>query len=234
MNILAIIPARGGSKGLPKKNILKLIDKPLIAYTIEEAKKSKYINRIMVSTEDDEIAKISLKYGAEVPFMRPSELAQDTSSTNSVIINVLEEFKTRENYEPDIICVLQCTSPLRKFEDIDGTIEKMLKNNSEGSVSISEARSNPYWTNILDTNERLKYFVEEGKKIKRRQDLPKIYEINGAVYVIKREAFLKYKNIEAEDVSAYLMDEENSLDIDNIIDFKLAEVVLREQLGRGV
>ena len=219
---------------MPKKNILKLINKPLIAYTIDEAKKSKYINRIIVSTEDDEIAEISLKYGAEVPFMRPIELAQDTSSTNSVIVNVIQELKNREKYEPDIICVLQCTSPLKTVEDIDGTIEKMIENKSEGAVSISEAKSNPYWTNVLDINGRVKYFLEEGKKIKRRQDLPKIYEINGAVYVIKSESFLKYRNIEAEDMSAYLINEENAIDIDNSIDFKLAELLLRERAERGV
>ncbi len=229
--ILAIIPARGGSKGLPRKNVLPFMGKPLIAYTIEAAKKSKYISKIIVSTEDEEIAKISYKYGAEIPFMRPLELAQDNSSTNDVIKYTVDELKEREQYEPDIICVLQCTSPLRTSEDIDKTIEKMFETSSDCAVSIREVKSNPYWTNVLEGN-KLKYFIEEGKNITRRQDLPKVYELNGAVYVVKTEAFKREGKIEAENITGFVMEEENSIDIDNIIDFKTAEFILKYRQDR--
>lgn len=222
--ILGIIPARGGSKGLLRKNILDFLGKPLISYTIEEAKKSKYLNRIIVSTDDIEIAKISMKYGAEVPFIRKKELADDTSSINDVIANVIEELYNSEKYLPDVICLLQCTSPLRTVYDIDNTIRKMFQTNSDSAVSVREARSNPYWTNIFK-NDKLEYFIEEGKYISRRQDLPKVYELNGAVYVTKIEAFTKEKKIETENIAGYIMNEENSIDIDSIVDFKMAEFI---------
>lgn len=229
--ILAIIPARGGSKGLPRKNILPLMGKPLISYTIEEAKKSKYINRIIVSTDSKEIADISLNYGAEVPFLRPDNIAGDTSSTDEVIMHTLNYLKDNEGKIPEIICLLQCTSPLRTAEDIDGTIEKLLKNNSSSAVSVSEAKSNPYWTNIFK-NDHLEYFLEKGKKIKRRQDLPKVYELNGAVYVAKSEEFLREGTLETDDVVGYIMEDGHSIDIDNILDFKFAELVMEYNKNR--
>lgn len=225
LNILAIIPARGGSKGLPRKNVLPLLGEPLIAYTIKEAKKSKYITRIIVTTDDDEIAGISLKYGAEVPFRRPKELAGDNTSTNDVIEHVLNVIVKEEEKLPDIICLLQCTSPLRTVSDIDSTIEKMLKTNSDSAVAVCEVESNPYWTNIFE-GERLEYFLEEGKNITRRQDLPKIYEINGAVYVARTESFKKYKTLETPNMTGYVMEKEKSIDIDTLIDFKMAEFIL--------
>lgn len=222
--ILAIIPARGGSKGLKRKNILDFKGKPLIAHTIKQARNSKYISRIIVSTENEEIAMISKKYGAEIPFMRPNRLANDSSTTNEVIEYTIKELERREGYKPDLICLLQCTSPLRTNYDIDNTISKLFNTNSDSAVSITEAKSNPYWTNIL-VDDRLEYFIEEGKKIKRRQDLPKIYELNGAVYVVKRETFLKEKTLETKNITGHIMKAENSIDIDNIIDFKIAEIM---------
>jgi len=229
--ILAIIPARGGSKGLKRKNILDFMGKPLIAHTIEQAKNSKYISRIIVSTEDEGIAAISKEYGAEIPFMRPNELASDSSSANDVIEYTVKELEKREGYKPDLICLLQCTSPLRTSEDIDNTINKLFSTNSDSAVSITEAKSNPYWTNIL-VDDKLQYFIEKGKEIKRRQDLPKIYELNGAVYVVKTNAFLKEKTLETQNITGYIMKEENSIDIDNIIDFKIAEIIYTHNMNR--
>lgn len=229
--ILAIIPARGGSKGLKRKNILDFMGKPLIAHTIEQAQDSKYVSRIIVSTEDEEIAMISKKYGAEIPFMRPNRLADDFSSTNEVIEYTLKELEMKEGYIPDLICLLQCTSPLRTSEDIDNTINKLFNTNSDSAVSITEAKSNPYWTNIL-VDDRLEYFIKKGKQIKRRQDLPKIYELNGAVYVVKREVFLKEKTLETKNITGYVMKAENSIDIDNIIDLKTAEIMYKYNTNR--
>ena len=230
--ILGIIPARGGSKGVPRKNVLPLNGKPLISYTIEEAKKSKYINRLIVTTDDDEIAYISKQYGAEIPFMRPKSLGGDSISTNQVIEHALKTIKEQTGKMPDIICLLQCTSPLRDVEDIDGTIEKVINSDFDASISVSEVDSNPYWSNVFE-GEKLKYFIEEGKKIKRRQDLPKIYEINGAVYVTKTDAFFRENNIECENMTGYIMKKENSIDIDTMIDFKMAELMLKNKIEGG-
>lgn len=227
--ILAIIPARGGSKGVPKKNIKPLNGVPLIGYTIQEAKKTKYINRVIVSTDDEEIAEISKKYGAEIPYLRPKELAEDKSPTIDSIIHMLNWLKEHENYNPDYVCLLQCTSPLRDSEDIDGTIEKAMSEAVDGAISVCLAEVNPYWTNIFH-GEKLKYFLEEGKKITRRQDLPNIYRINGAIYLIKTEILLKDKTFETDNVTGFVMSNEKSIDIDTELDFKFAEILMKNRV----
>ncbi|SMC23218.1 CMP-N,N'-diacetyllegionaminic acid synthase [Clostridium acidisoli DSM 12555] len=225
--ILVIIPARGGSKGVPRKNIKKLSGKPLIAYTIEEAKKSKYIDRVVVSTEDSEIAQVSKKFGAEVPYLRPAELSQDNSPTIDCIIHMINWLNDKQGYIPNYVCLLQCTSPLRTFEDIDGTIKKAIDLNFDGAVSICEAEVNPYWSNVFD-GDQLKYFIEEGKEITRRQDLPPIYTVNGAVYVIKTSVLLEKETFETDNITGYVMNNKSSVDIDTEIDFKLAELLMKE------
>lgn len=226
--ILAIIPARGGSKGVPRKNIKNLNGKPLIAYSIEVAKESKYIDRIVVSTEDEEIARISKKFGAEVPYIRPVDLAKDDSPTVDCIINMIEWLKENESYIPDYVCLLQCTSPLRESKDIDGTIEKAIRENIDGAISVCESEVNPYWTNIFD-GEKLRYFIKEGKKITRRQDLPQSYRMNGAVYVIKTNILLKNKTFETDNIAGYVMPNERSIDIDTNLDFKFVELLMKER-----
>lgn len=226
-SILAIIPARGGSKGIPRKNIKLLNGKPLIAYTIEETLKSKYIDRIVVSTEEKETVKISEQFGAEVPYLRPLELSQDNSPTIDCVLHMVNWLKEKENYVPDYLCLLQCTSPLRTYEDIDGTIEKAITLNIDGGVSVCEAEVNPYWTNVFEGN-KLRYFLEEGKQITRRQDLPRVYRLNGAVYVIKTSVLLQQKTFETENITGYVMNNENSIDIDTEIDFKFAELLIKE------
>ena len=225
--ILAIIPARGGSKGIVGKNIKELNGKPLIAYTIEEAKKSEHINRIVVSTDNEEIANISKKYGAEVPFLRPLELAQDDTPTIECVIHMLNVLKENEDYIPDYVCLLQCTSPLRTFNDIDGTIEKLLSTGLDSAASVCEAEVNPYWTNIFN-GERLEYFLKDGKEITRRQDLPNVYRLNGAVYVAKCDVLKNEMTFETEYTTGYVMDKNSSIDIDDIIDFKFAELLMKE------
>lgn len=226
--VLAIIPARGGSKGIPRKNIKDLCGKPLIAWTIGEALKSKYIDRLIVSTEDEEIASISKKYGAEVPFLRSTELAKDDTPTLNVIIDVVNELNESEYYKPNYICILQCTSPFRTYVDIDRCLEKIDENQMDGIVSVCEAEVNPYWTNVFE-GDRLKYFIEEGKKIIRRQDLPKVYRCNGVIYIVRKETLIKQKTLEPENMTGYIMSKENSIDIDDMIDFKLAEMLIKER-----
>ena len=225
-SVLSIIPARGGSKGVPRKNIKNLNGKPLIAYSIEEARKSKYIDRTVVSTEDEEIAKVSQKFGAEVPCLRPLELSRDDSLTIDCVIHMLNWLREEQNYIPDYVCLLQCTSPLRTYEDIDGTIEKAVTSNFDGAVSVCEAEVNPYWTNVFD-EDKLKYFIEEGKYIMRRQDLPKVYRMNGAVCIVKTDILKKERTFEPENVTGYIMKRENSIDIDNKVDFFIAESLMK-------
>ncbi|MBN1038438.1 acylneuraminate cytidylyltransferase family protein [Clostridium botulinum] len=226
--ILAIIPARGGSKGLPGKNILNLNGKPLIAHTILASKNSKFVTRVVVSTDDKEIAEISKKYGAEVPYLRPNSLAKDKSLTIDSVFHMLDYLEKYEGYSPDYVLLLQCTSPLRNEQHIDEAIEKLVKSDFHGIISICESEVNPYWTNILK-NESLKYFLEEGKNITRRQDLPKIYRYNGAIYLAKTEALKREKTFEVENLTGYVMDRESSIDIDTEIDFKIAEIIMKNK-----
>ncbi|MDF2877900.1 MAG: acylneuraminate cytidylyltransferase [Clostridia bacterium] len=227
-SILAIIPARGGSKGIPKKNIKALNGVPLIGYTLQEVKKSKHITRVVVSTDDEEIAEVSRQFNAEIPCLRPKQLSTDTSSTVDGIAHMINYLNEKENYVPDYICLLQCTSPLRTNLDIDGAIDKLLNSDFDGIVSVCESEVNPYWTNVFEKN-KLKYFIEEGKFITRRQDLPQIYRCNGAIYIIKTEVFIKEKTFETENITGYIMTNENSIDIDTTIDFKIAEILMKER-----
>lgn len=227
-NILAIIPARGGSKGVPKKNIKKLNGVPLIAHTLQEAEKSKYLGRIVVSTDDEEIADVARNFHGEVPCLRPAELSTDTATTVDCILHMVNYLKETEGYMPDYICLLQCTSPLRTCEDMDGAIEKLLTSEFDGIISVCEAEANPYWTNVFE-KDKLKYFIEEGKNITRRQDLPEIYRYNGAIYMIKTDVFIKEKAFETDNITGYVMSNDNSVDIDTLTDFKIAEILMKER-----
>ncbi|MGL5615031.1 MAG: cytidylyltransferase domain-containing protein [Sarcina sp.] len=229
--ILAIIPARAGSKAIKKKNIRLLNDKPLIAYTIEEAIKSKSIDRVIVSTDSEEIAEIAKSFGAEVPYLRSKDLAQDNSKIEDAIEELLNKLDSEEKYIPDYILLLQCTSPFRKVEHIEEAIKSLLESNYDAIISLCEAEVNPYWTNVIDEKGNLKYFLEEGIKIKQRQLLPKIYRYNGAIYLIKRETFKKEKSLEAKNLTGYIMSKEDSLDIDEEIDFLIAEELIKGKRG---
>ena len=228
MKILAVIPARGGSKGVPRKNIRLLNGKPLIAYTIEEAKKSKYIDRIIVSTEDKEIAEISTKYGAEV-IERPAELARDDTPTVDVVLHLLDSLN---HYEPDIIILLQPTSPLRTYEDIDSALVLFINNNCDSVVSVCEIEHTPYWSFKIEDGYLKPIFGEEYLK-KRRQELPKVYIPNGAIFITTPDILKKYRSFYCERTVPYIMPIERSVDIDNEIDFLLAEILIKRRLKNG-
>lgn len=228
--VLAIIPARGGSKGVPRKNIKALNGKPLIAYTIEAAKSSKYIDKIIVSTEDEEIKDISLKFGAEIPFFRPEELATDKSPSIDAILYTINRLKEEHNYLPDYVCLLQCTSPLRNGNHIDEAFLKLKETNMDAIVSVCEAEVNPYWSNVFKGN-KLEYFLEAGKNLTRRQDLPEVYRMNGAIYIVKTEVLLEKHTFEPENTTGYIMGNIESIDIDNEIDFIIAELLIKNNKG---
>ena len=222
--ILAIIPARGGSKRLPRKNIIDLNDKPLIAWSIEAGLNSKYVDRVIVSTDDIEIAKISEKWGADIPFIRPKELATDTATTVDVIMHAiinLEEAGERYDY----IMLLQPTSPLRSVVHVDESIELLVDQNMDNVVGVTEV-SHPYeWTNILPHNMSMDDFISDEAYLTRSQDFPKRYQINGAIYLIKKVALLLCKRMICNTRSvAYIMDTSHSIDIDSLHDLKVAAV----------
>jgi len=222
--ILAVIPARGGSKEIPRKNIRLLAGKPLIAYTIEAALKSKYVDKVIVSTEDIEISQISEQYGAEV-VKRPEKLARDETPTLSVIQHVVRRLK--EKY--DIIVALQPTSPLRDEKDIDAAIDLFGKHGTDSLVSVCEVEHHPYWM-VRVTNGKVEPFVKTDKEYPRRQDLPKLYRFNGAIYIAKKDILMKENKIFGKNATAFIMPLEKSIDIDTELDFKLAEILMKSSL----
>jgi len=230
LKIIAIIPARGGSKGIPRKNIKLLNDKPLIAYSIEAALKSRRVNRVIVSTEDREIAEISKRYGAEV-IDRPKELARDDSPTIDAILHALGLLEKSE-YIPDVVVLLQPTSPLRNAEDIDNAIELFLSNDCESVVSVCEIERSPYWSFKIENGYLKPIFGGNYVKM-RRQDLPKAYMPNGAIYIATPETLRKYKSFYCPKTVPYIMPLERSVDIDNEIDFMLAALIMKKyKLGQ--
>lgn len=216
--ILAIIPARGGSKGVPRKNIRKLAGKPLIAWTIEEAKKSKYITRTILSSEDPKIIDIAKQYECDVPFVRPLKLAQDDTPGIDPVLHAVEQCP---GY--DYVVLLQPTSPLRTIEDIDGCIEYMLSQNADFCVTVTESEKSPYWMYKVSDNGKMKPLIELEKLPLRRQDSPKIYALNGAVYVAKTERLVEENTFLTTNTVAYVMNKERSMDIDTELDFKVCE-----------
>lgn len=220
--LLAIIPARGGSKRLPKKNILDLKGIPLIAHTIKAGIKSKYIDKVIVSSDDDEILDISQNYGS-LTLKRPGKLASDTASTFEAIKHTIENM---DNYY-DYIILLQATSPLRNEGHIDEAIELLESKNADAIVSVCEMEHSPLWSNILPENGSMKSFLRDEILNKRSQDLEKHYRINGAIYICKTDKLLEKKSFFLkEKIFAYKMDKESSIDIDEKSDFKIAKVLL--------
>lgn len=219
--ILAIIPARGGSKGLPGKNIKLLNGKPLICYTIEEARKSSFIHCVVVTTDDQEIAEISKKSGAEV-IIRPPALALDESPVIDAVFHVLKNM----DGEPDIIVLLQATSPLREVKDIDGAIRLYLGGQCDSLMSVCPAEHSPYWYfNIKDG--LLTPLFDERFLNTRRQELPSAYRPNGAIYIISPENLKKNKSFYCNRTLAYIMTAKSSIDIDEEIDFHIAEQLMK-------
>ena len=228
--IVAIIPARGGSKGVPNKNIKMLAGKPLITYTIEESLKSKHIDRTIVSTENKKIAEISKKYGAEI-IERPTELADDDTPTLPVLKHAVNHLEKVEGYSADIVVLLQPTSPLRKVSDIDIAIEKFLKSDADLVVSVIEMKHHPFWSFEID-GDKLRPFVKDGFKTIKRQDLPRVYTVNGAIYVMSAER-ARSDSIFGGDMRAVVMSEEKSVDIDTPLDFKITELLIKELNKNG-
>jgi N-acylneuraminate cytidylyltransferase len=222
--ILAIIPARGGSKGVLRKNIRPAGGKPLIAWMIDAAKKSKYIDRLILSSDDNQIIHIAQKYGCEVPFVRPCELAQDGSSASDVVLHVLNKIC---GY--DYVILLQPTSPLTETKDIDGCIEFCIGANAPACVSVTAPNKSPYWMFNMGKGNRLKSIYGEAYLNMRRQDLPLVYVPTGAIYIAQSDWFLDHLSFYSNMTTGYFIPQERSLDIDSEFDFQSFELILNKK-----
>ncbi|MDW7777164.1 MAG: acylneuraminate cytidylyltransferase family protein [Methanosarcinales archaeon] len=222
--IYAIIPARGGSKGLIDKNIKPLNGKPLICYTIVESLKSKLLCRVFVSTDSPSIAKISKNCGAEI-IDRPGEFARDESPTIDAIFHAIDTMKDAS--DKDIIILLQPTSPLRNTTDIDTALDIFMKTDCDSVISMSEVKHSPYWYFKYEDDKFKPLFGNKGLKM-RRQGLPDVYMPNGAIYITTVKSLYKNNGFYCDKIVPYIMPPERSIDIDEEIDFKLAELLIQE------
>lgn len=227
MKILYFIPARGGSKGLPGKNIKPLHNKPMIAYSIEAALECGHLGKVMVNTDDPAIAEVAKTFGAEVPFLRPAELAADTSATLDVLLHTLDHYE-KQGEQFDLVMVLQPTSPLRTALDIDAAIELMETKKAEAIVSVCENEHHPLWSNSLPADGSMRDFMRKEVKGKNRQELPPSYRLNGAIYLSTPAAIRKHKGFLHNGTYAYVMPQDRSVDIDHLIDFHLASLLLNK------
>ena len=231
MKILAIIPARGGSKGIPGKNIKLLNGKPLLAYTSEIALKSKYLTKVIISTEDAQISKVAKTIGLEAPFLRPSELAEDNTPTIDVVIHALEWFKNQHIFF-DAVCLLQVTSPFRTVEFLDKAIEKFLEKEADSLVTVQRVPDeyNPHWTFEVNIKGNLKIATGETKIIPRRQELPIAYHRDGSIYITKTEILLKEHSLYGKNTAFLESDLELYVNIDTMQDWKKAEEMIQNKL----
>ena len=224
MNIVGIIPARGGSKRIPRKNLKILKNKPLIVHTIQEAKKSKLLTSFYVSTEDENISKVSKSFGANV-IKRPKLFAKDKTQGYVPIQHAINFLENKNNESVDIVVTLQPTSPLRKAKDIDNAISEFLKNKCETLVSVTNSCFPPEFM-YKTKNKKLIPILKTKLKSKRTQDMPKTYQINGAVYVTEKKFLLKHNSLLSKNPCFYIMPFERSIDIDSIYDFEFCKLFL--------
>lgn len=227
MKILVIIPARGGSKGIPHKNIRPLGGKPLIHYTIDEAREIVGDEDICVSTDDPEIIKCVEDYGLKVPFVRPEELATDTAGTYEVLLHALD-FYEKHGRHYDVVLLLQNTSPFRKAEQIKEAL-KIYNDDVDMVVSVKECPANPYYCVFEEDNNGFLHVCKGDGNIFRRQDAPKVYEYNGAVYIMNAETLKTTHMHKMRKRVKYVMDDMSSFDLDTMTDWTIAESIIKEK-----
>ncbi len=226
-SVLAVIPARGGSKGIPRKNLKLAGGKPLIAWTIEAAKRSRTIDRLILSSEDPEIIDCAKKWGCEAPFVRPAELARDETPGIDPVLHALSQLPPH-----DYVALLQPTSPLRTTEDIDACVAQCHESSAPACVSVCEVDKSPYWMYTLGARHQLTPILKDGvREAARRQDLPPVYSLNGAVYAARSEWLVRTRGFLGEGTVATIMKAENSLDIDSELDWVVLEAILSNRKG---
>jgi len=222
-----LIPARSGSKGIKDKNILRIADKTVLDYTIEAGLSAKMIDRVIVSTDSSIYLDIALAAGAEVPFLRPVELAMDSTPSIHVIIHALEWLANNENYRPDILVLLQPTAPLRNAQHIDEAINQMLDSGADSVLSLVESQKCLYRLCELDENSKVR--ILEHTNYARRQEVPMVYRENGAIYASYASRILNHGKLLGESIAGYLMSERDSIDLDTELDLRLLEILLSER-----
>lgn len=229
-NILCTICARGGSKGVKNKNIKELKGKPLIAYTIEQAKASGLFEHIVVSTDSDDIANVAKEYGAEVFFKRNEEMASDTAGKLDVIKDAFEKSEKYYNKKFDYLIDLDATAPLRIVEDIINSFKQFKENDNDNLITAMPSRRSPYF-NLVEQDKDGKVYLSKklDSSVVRRQDAPKSYDMNASIYIWKRDIILNKNSLFLEKTGLYVMPEERSIDIDNELDFKFVEFLMKEK-----
>lgn len=229
MTIVGLIPARGGSKTIPHKNIKPLAGKPLIAWTIEAAKSCRALSRLIVSTDDPQIAEVAQQWGAEVPFLRPAELAGDAASSLAVVLHLIQWLEEHESVVPEYILLLQPTSPFRTTEDIDAAIDLATTRRVDAVVSVCEAETHPFLCKRIGEDGRLGDYVNTNLESLRRQDLPPAYQLNGAIYINRCRSLRQERTFLPKDTLPYPMPLERSSDLDTPWDWHLAELILKDK-----
>jgi len=235
--ILGLIPARGGSRGLPGKNIRPLMGTPLIAHTIEKAKRSSLIDRLVVLTDGEEIRSVARAYGAEVPFIRPAEISTADSHAFQAYKYTLMELARREGYRPDILCVMLCTTPFRSTEDIDRCLRKMIETGCDWCFTVNPMEHHPYRAVKVEGDRMYPFFdISRDVMWANRQELPMAYRFNGGVIAGRCEHILAHDEYNIDngafkhvDVRCVMMSEENALDIDNLTDFEFVELQMQKR-----
>jgi len=228
-NVLCTICARGGSKGVKNKNIKPINGKPLIAYTIEQAKKSGLFKHIVISTDSDDIAAIAKEYGAEVFFKRSAEMASDTAGKLDVIRDAFQRSEEHYNEKYDYLVDLDATAPLREVEDIVKSLEQFLNDDNDNLITAMPSRRSPYF-NLVEVNEDGDVYLSKkvSDVVVRRQDAPKSYDMNASIYIWKRDIILNFDTLFLENTGLYVMPEERSIDVDTELDYKFVEFLMKE------
>lgn len=221
--VLGIIPARGGSKEVPRKNLREVGGRPLIAWTIVEARKSIYLDRLILSSDDEEIIGVARAWRCDTPFVRPAQLAEDSSPSVDAVLHALERLP---GYE--FVVLLQPTSPLRSVEDIDGCIQRCVSSGATSCVSVTACRENPRVMYRMDGGFKLQPFLADEQRLTRRQEYPRYYRLSGAVYVAQTRWLLASKKLVGEDTIGYEVPLERSLDIDTELDLVILDSVMRQ------
>ena len=226
-SFLAVIPARGGSKGLPGKNIKPLLGQPLIAWSIESGLKSTYIDKVIVSTDDQEIADISKRYGANVPFIRPSKLASDISKTFDVLKHAIEYHK-QESF--DYIVLLEPTSPLRESKDIDLSIKSLINSNADSIVGVGKTEDqNPAFLVNMDNDGFISGYENKLMTVKRRQDISNVYFFEGSIYISKISSLLENKTFYHKKTIGYQFPKYKTLEVDDMDDYIMIEAIMKHK-----
>ena len=229
--VLGLVAARGGSKGLPRKNVLPLGGRPLIAWTVDAARAARTLTRAIVSSEDSEILTCAREAGGETLFVRPAALATDTASTLEVALHALDWLAEHEQWHADVLVLLPATAPLRRSHHIDAAVASLLADAAlQAVVAVTEADYPPYWM-LTATNGRLAWLFPESGRVARRQDLPTAFRPNGSIYAVRTGALREQRTFYPRVTAPYVMPREESVNIDTALDFRLAEMLLAQRPG---